>query len=122
MKIASVISPDRVSISAFLSFMRYCFGRGYVFGELHNLMTSEEITKYIIDLTGIRDLIIFSYYAKKAMNMDPIQVIPAKLMEVSDLVVWMDLYSMDWKIIKDQGNESGPLLARWQANMKKMST
>jgi hypothetical protein len=121
MKIVTVGSPDRVSIASFLSFMRHSLGKDYAFGEIHSLMSIEETANYIDGLRGIREKILFSYYAKRAINVDPVKVIPVQLMEASDFVVWMDLYSMDWKILKDVLEESGPLLERWKANLSRMS-
>jgi hypothetical protein len=122
MKIVSVISPDKVSISAFLSFMKFCLGSEYVLGEVHHLMSAEETTQYINDLLGISEKVLFSYYcSKNAVNPDPMKIMPVRLYEVSDLVVWMDLYSMDWKIIKDVPGGSGALLDRWKANLSRMS-
>ena len=122
LKIVTVVSPDRVSISAFLSFMRFCLGKEYVLGEVHHLMSSEEVTKYIEGLMGIKEKILFSYYCSKNLtNADPIKIIPIRLFEVSDFIVWVGLYSMDWTIIKDVPGESGPLQERWKANLSKMS-
>jgi hypothetical protein len=122
MKIVSVVSPDKVSISAFLSFMRFCLGRDHILGEVHHLMSTEEVTQYINDLLGISDKILFSYYCSKTVNTsDPVKIMPVRLYEVSDLVVWMDLYSMDWKIIKDVPGGSEALLNRWKANLSRMS-
>jgi hypothetical protein len=121
MKIASVVSPDRVSISAFLSFMRHCLGREYVFGEIHHLMTPKDVTFYIDALMETKERILFSYYCSKS-DADPMQIVPIRLFEVSDFIVWMSLYSMDWKIIKDGiPAESGPLQDRWKLNLSKMS-
>jgi hypothetical protein len=122
MKIVSVVSPDKVSISAFLSFMKFCLGNDYVLGEVHHLMSPEEVTAYINDLLGISEKVLFSYYCSKNVNSsDPVKIMPVRLYEISDLVVWMDLYSMDWKIIKDVPGGSGALLDRWKANLSRMS-
>jgi hypothetical protein len=121
MKIISIVSPDRLSIASFLSFMRHHLGKDYVFGELHNLMSEEAIVNYITDLITLKETVIFSYYAKKQINVDPMKVIPSKLLEVSDLLVWIDLYTMDWKVIKDTENVSGSFLTSWSANISRMS-
>jgi hypothetical protein len=101
--------------------MRHFLGKEYAIGEIHSLMSEEAVIKYIEGLMEIREFILFSYYAKRMVNKDPLTIIPPKLLEVSDLLVWMDLYTMDWKVIKDAQNESGPLLARWKANINRMS-
>lgn len=122
MNIISVVSPDKVSISSFLSFMKYCLGGDYILGEIHHLMSPEAITEYIEGLLTIKNKILFSYYCPKSLtNADPMKVVPVRLYEVSDLVVWMGLYSMDWKIIKDVPGNSGALLDRWKANLSRMS-
>lgn len=121
MKIVSIVSPDRLSIASFLSFMRHHLGKDYVFGELHNLMTEEATINYITDLMSLKETVIFSYYAKKQINVDPMKVIPPKLLEVSDLLVWIDLYDMTWKVIKDAENVSESFLTSWQANINRMS-
>jgi hypothetical protein len=122
MKIVTVVSPDKVSIASFLSFMKFCLGKEYVIGEVHHLMSSEEMTNYIDGLISLKEKILFSYYCSKNLNnTDPMKIIPVRLLEVSDFIVWMGLYSMDWRIIKDLPAESGALLERWKVNLSRMS-
>jgi hypothetical protein len=122
MKVVTIISPDKVSIAAFLSFMKFCLGNEYVLGEVHHLMSPEEATKYVNDVLEISEKALFSYYCSKTViNSDPMKIMPVRLFEVSDLVVWMGLYSMDWKIIKDVPGGSGALLDRWKANLSRIS-
>jgi hypothetical protein len=122
MKTVTVVSPDKVSIAAFLSFMRFYLGGEYILGEVHHLMSPEEATQYVNDLLGLSEKILFSYYCSKTViNPDPVKIMPVRLCEISDLVVWMGLYSMDWTIIKDVPGGSGALLDRWKANLSRMS-
>jgi hypothetical protein len=120
MHIVTVASPDKLSISGFLSFMRSCLGRDYVIGGLHSLMTENDISLYVDGFMEKNDKIIFSHYAKGKVNVDPLIAIPAKLQEVSSLLVWMDLYSMEWRVIKDLDSVSVGYIDRWTRNLQKM--
>ncbi len=119
MSIITVASPDKISISLFISFMRFCLGKVYTIGTMQSLMSKEDIDKYIESMVSTSDKILFSYYAKKKISVDPIQVIPEKLMAVSDLVVWMDLFSTDWKVLKDTAGIAPTYNDRWKKNIEK---
>jgi hypothetical protein len=99
--------------------MRFCLGKVYTIGTMQSLMSKEDIDKYIESMVSTSDKILFSYYAKKKISVDPIQVIPEKLMAVSDLVVWMDLFSTDWKVLKDTAGIAPTYNDRWKKNIEK---
>lgn len=120
MHIVTIASPDKISITAFLSFIRSCLGKGYTKGSLHALMSEESISTYIDGFMEGNDKIVFSYYAKGKINKDPLIAIPKKLQEVSSLLVWMDLYSMEWRVIKDLDNVSVGYIDRWTRNLQRM--
>jgi len=122
MAIITVASPDKLSISMFISFMRFCLGNDHKIGALQSLQTVEDIEKYIENHISTTDKVIFSYYAKRKINIDPLLVIPKKLMEISEMVIWIDLFSTEWKVLKDMFNQAPILSDRWKKNMEKMTT
>jgi hypothetical protein len=104
----------------FVTFIKLCTGTQYLLGATHSLMSLEDLEKYINDILPKNDKILLSYYAKKQINKDPLKVIPEKLITASNLVIWMDLYSTEWKIIKDPENIAAQFQGRWKMNMEKM--
>jgi len=121
MPVITIASPDKLSISAFISFMRFCLGKEYKIGTLQSLQTKEDVEKYVETMVSSTDKVLFSYYAKRKINIDPVQVIPQKLMGMSDMVVWMDMFSVEWKILKDKSNQASSYLDRWKKNIEKMN-
>jgi hypothetical protein len=89
-------------------------------GAAHSLMTDEAVNLFIDDLLKKGDKILISYYAKKQINKDPVTVIPEKILNVSNLVIWMELYSTDWKIVKDPDNIASQFQGRWKMNIEKL--
>ena len=119
MAIFSIGSPDKISIAMFLSFMKFCLGKGYKVGALHSLMGKEEIENYINGLTEGTDQVLFSYYAKRQVNVDPMKIIPESLLSVSTMVIWVNLYSTDWVVVKDPASQAPYYIDRWNKNMDK---
>jgi hypothetical protein len=120
MAIISVISPDKISIAMFLSFMKFCLGKEYKTGAIHSLMTKEEIENYISSLMSNSDKVIFSYYAKRQKNADPLKITPSKIIDVSNMIIWINLYSTEWVVLKDDANQAPYYIDRWNKNMEKM--
>lgn len=118
--VITIASPDKISISMFLSFMRFCLGKEFQTAVTQSLWSPEALNDFIDESLKKTDKLLFSYYAKGKNKIDPIKVIPEKFIEVSDIVVWMDLYSTDWKIIKDNSSQTLVLLDRWNQNITKM--
>jgi AAA+ ATPase superfamily predicted ATPase len=119
MHIISIASPDRISIRTFISYIKFSKGEHYKDIKLHYLMTSENIEQVLKEISeGPDDDYIVSYYLKnRARALDRV---PKKLKEISDLLVFIDVYSMDWNILKDLKEEGVSLKVRWDMNMKKM--
>ena len=123
--VITIASPDKVSIAMFVSLMRHCFGNDLFVAETHSLMTKESVELYlksIFDIPAKPDKILISYYARKQVNVDPVKIIPEKLMADSDLVVWINLYSTDWIVVKDIGNIVAPYLERWKRNVDRIDS
>jgi len=120
--VITIASPDKLSISMFLSYMRFCYKNDCKIGAIQSLWTLESINKYVDELLKTPDFnnVLFSFYAKRKVNVEPKEVVPLKLVEVSDMIVWMDLYSVEWKVLKDTLNQAPSLLERWKKNMSKI--
>ena len=122
MNIVTVASPDKLSISLVVSFLRHCLGKEYIVSSMNSLMDKDNCSKYIDSVMTKYDKILIGYYAKRKINMDPLVVLPGRLIEVSSLVVWLELYSMDWKVLKDEYGVSAGYVDRWKRNLDKAST
>jgi bifunctional ADP-heptose synthase (sugar kinase/adenylyltransferase) len=118
--IITIASPDKLSISMFLSFMRFCLGKEFTTAMTQSLWSPEALYTFIDESLKKTDKLLFSYYAKGKIKVDPLKVIPEKFITVSDIVVWMDLYSTDWNLIKDTSSQTPVLLDRWKKNIAKM--
>lgn len=115
--IITVASPDKLSISMFLSFMQFCLGKEHKPAMTQSLWASEAITTFINETLEKSDKILFSYYAKGKKDL---KLIPEKFLEVSDVVIWMDLYSMNWVIVKNNSSQTPVWEDRWKKNIAKM--
>jgi bifunctional ADP-heptose synthase (sugar kinase/adenylyltransferase) len=120
--VITIASPDKISISMFLSFMRFCLGKEYVTAISQSLWSKDSLEDFIEKSLKKTDKLLFSYYAKGKINKDPLTVIPEKFIAVSDVVIWMDLYSTEWKIIKDTSSQTPVFMDRWNKNMAKMNS
>jgi hypothetical protein len=121
--IVTIVSPDKISISMFLSYMKFCLGKDHKIGMIQSLWCRDSIDKFIDENLKKNDKFLFSYYAKSLKQVskdDLLKIIPDKLMCISDLVVWMDLFSTDWVVLKDTGNIAPSLIERWKKNINKM--
>ena len=120
MKIITIGSPDKLAINMFVSFLSSSVGATYIVSPMHSLMSVESRDIYIKDITEKNKKVIFSYYAKKTANNDPEKVIPKNLIEMSDAVVWFNLYSTAMSIVKDECGFSNLYYERWKKNIERM--
>lgn len=121
MKVLSICSPDRISLNMCLNFLRGRLGRSFPVGELHILMSKESIETYVHDFlekNGGRALFIL--YAKRKVNIDPMKVVPEVLMNVSDTVIWFNLYSTTMNILKDTVDFKGLMHSDWVSSVEKL--
>lgn len=117
----TIASPDKISLSLCTSYLKFCLGKEYHQGETHSLMTPEALKVYTEGCLKRSEKYIFSYYAKKKINAEPLKVVPEILINNSDLVIWMNLYSMDWVILKDTSNQAPYYYDRWKKNIEKFN-
>jgi hypothetical protein len=122
--VITIASPDKLSISMFLSFMKFCMGKDYSIGMIQWLWSKEALEKFVEDSLKKTDRLIFSYFAgtreKSVQPEQAFKIIPEKLMNVSNMVVWMDYYSINWLVLKDTEKQATDLMERWAKNMNKM--
>jgi hypothetical protein len=83
-------------------------------------MSKESISQAIDSIIKNRKTVIFSYYAKRKINIDPLICVPEKLLDISDAVIWFDLYSTDFKILKDTVNFESNYRNRWKENVERI--
>ena len=118
-----VATPDKVSLNAFLKFLRKALGRDYVIGEMHSLMSPEAKDLYLHDFMTKFPKGLLSYYAKGVLKApaDPIICVPTKALEVSQAAVWFDLYSTIPRVLKDSENFFPPILENWKKYIESLS-
>lgn len=118
--IVTISSPDKLSISMYLSFLMRNIGSGHAVGEVHSLMSEESVNSFIEGYLQDHPKAVFTYYAKRRVNVDPVSVIPSKLMEVSDAVVWFNLYETSYTLLKDSIGFDGLLLDTWNKQLTQL--
>ena len=106
--IITISSPDKLSIAMFLSFLMKNLGTGHVLGEVHSLMSDEGLSSYVDEFLKMNPKAIFTFYAKRKINIDPMKCIPQKLYETS------------YKLIKDSIGFDGLFLDTWKKNLKQL--
>lgn len=117
MKKITVGSPDKLSLKMFTNFLLHCLGKDYEVGDMHYLMTPENQQKFAEHMNEF-DKSILLYYSRKKTGPDHI---PQILTEMSDVVVWFDRYSVEPKILKDEGGFRETLMDRWKMNIDRLS-
>jgi len=119
--IITIASPDKLSIAMFLSFLKRNIGSDHILGETHSLMDYESTKTYVNEFLKINPKAIFTYYAKRKINIEPLQIIPTILMEVSEAVIWFNLYETSYKLLKDKDSNFNSLfLDTWNKNVSQL--
>jgi len=119
--IISVCSPDKISINMFANFLMGRLGKNYKIAETHSLMSIESINEFINGFIGINGKdVIFTFYSKRKMNVEPEKYIPAGLINSSDAVVWFNLYSTAMIIVKDKIDFKNLFELQWKQAIDKL--
>lgn len=120
MDIITVSSPDKLSLLMFLRFLKQ-MGFSHPIVPIHSLMSPEAIDACIEDSLKKFDKVMFSFYAKRKINKDLKQVIPAKLNEKSQISIWFDLFSTKPVVIKDDFDNFKRLYSdKWSDYLKRL--
>jgi hypothetical protein len=96
-------------------------GKDYLVGRMHNLMTEESLNQYLDGCLEKSKNLLLSYYARKQIKADPKSVTPGRIMEMSDLVVWFNLFSVDWAVLKDNDNFQDRYRDLWKTFIDRLS-
>jgi len=119
-KYVLVASPDKISLVSFIRFLRKSLGNDYPTGEMHNLMTPLSVSQYVNGFMKKYPKGILSYYARRAINVDPLTYIPKVLLHASESIIWFDLYSTEPKVVKDRGDNMKVIIDDWKEYIKKI--
>jgi len=103
MKSILIGSPDKLSLNKFVKFLQVSLSE-YSIGGMHSLMSGESVGLYIDDFLSHYPKALFTYYAKRKINIDPLIAIPIEAQERVDIIVWFNLYSTEPVIVKDPEN------------------
>ena len=113
-------SPDKVSLSKFVGFLKRHFNK-YEIGEMHSLMSEDSIKLYIEDFFRQFSKGIISYYAKRKINIDPLTCLPKIIQERADVIVWFNLYSTEPAVLKDPDGYLNSIIKSWNKYIKSIS-
>lgn len=104
---AVVAGPDKTALGGFLKHMRRVVGRAYGIGEMHSLMSTDSIGAFVEDFRAKNPKGIISYYARRKINVsEPLQVIPATLEKLSEVIIWFELYDPKPRLLKVSEKDS----------------
>lgn len=95
-----IVSSDKISIKRFIQFIKK-YLENYEIGNLHTLMTEESLNLYVEDFFFHHPKRIISYYMKKVTK-NPISILPLKVLQEADLIIWFNLYSLQPEVIKSR--------------------
>lgn len=119
----TIASPDKISLSMFTSYLKAVLpdAPSYRVCHMNSLMRSEDVEICIRNTDDLTNKSIYVYYAKRAINKNVNKVIPSKLIESCDVVVWFDLFATDFKVMKDESEFEKTYKDRWTRNIEKMN-
>jgi hypothetical protein len=122
MKYALVGSPDKLMIASFVRYFIKTLDGGHVLGDLHYLMSEEAKELFIEDFHKKNPRGIFTYYVKRPIqgNIDPLVVLPKKASDISEVVLWFDLYATEPVLIKDSKGIMAPIIEQWKSYILKL--
>ena len=115
--IITIAGPDKISIAMFQSFLKKNLGAGHVIGETHSLMSEEALTTYIGGFLELNPKALFSYYAKRKTKPESL---PKIFTEVSDAIVWFNMYDTKYTLVKDEMKFDECFLETWNTNISQM--
>jgi hypothetical protein len=98
-----IASPDRTSIGMFVDFYKSKIDRECPLGSIQYLISSDSLNIFMKSFKEkYPEKGIISYYVKRKNEMDPSKVIPNSLIEWADVVLWLDIYSVEIVVVKDK--------------------
>jgi hypothetical protein len=113
-------SPDKISLNSFIKHIRRYFPEHKV-GDMHSLMSEDSMTLYVTDFCNKFPKGIFSYYAKRMVNRDPMSCLPKEAVKMAGSVVWFNLFSTDPTVLKDPDGSLNVAIEAWKQYIQKIS-
>lgn len=111
---------DKIGITAFNRLALRILGPQWEESSTHWLMSPEELNEISLKFKEATDRGVLVYYVKfKKTNREPNSLLPAKMMELGDLVVWFELYQDQPTIVKTP-QEADPLVTVLMAEWSKI--
>jgi hypothetical protein len=118
MNYALVGSPDKLMLASFVRYFIKTLDGGHVLGDLHYLMSEEAKDIFIEDFCSKNSKGIFSYYIKRPPQGE--NCMPKKAVDISEVVLWFDLYATEPHLIKDTQGIMAPILEQWKSYIAKL--
>ena len=118
MNYALVGSPDKLMLASFIRYFIKTLDGGHVLGDLHYLMSEEAKDQFIEDFCSKNPKGIFSYYIKRPPQGR--DFLPKKAANISEVVLWFDLYATEPTLIKDSKGIMAPILEQWRSYIMKL--
>ena len=113
MKYALVGSPDKLILASFIRYFIKVLDGEHVLGDLHYLMSEEAKNLFIEDFCSKNSKGIFSYYIKWPPQGG--DCMPKKAVDISEVVLWFDLYATEPILFKDTQGIMAPILEQWKS-------
>jgi hypothetical protein len=120
-KIITVISPDKLSMSMFCDFYKTIYIGDDIYKVLdmsclNTPQTQELIVKDFIEINKDLRNAIIKYKIKPKTKLD---VLPKVITEVSQYIIRFDMFSTHPEIVKDFDGSGKEIIDRWLANIAK---
>ena len=112
MNYAIIGSPDKLILASFIRYFIKTLDGGHIVGDLHYLMSEEAKNIFIEDFCSKNPKGIFSYYIKRSPQGG--DCMPKKAVDLSEVVLWFDLYATEPLLIKDTQGIMAPILEQWR--------
>ena len=122
MNIYTVLSPDKISISMFSSFLKGIYGDNLSLLDMNDILSFDlknDIIKSLIDKyqNTQKDFVIRYKLRTRINTLDPqaiLKNLPENILSNSKYIILFDLYSQKPIILKDEESSLSSIVERWE--------
>jgi hypothetical protein len=123
--VLTLVSTDKVSLSMFVDFYKTLYDSDARVIDLNNVISSEMLNSIVKNAIGINiqratsktSAVIIKLKTKKDMTLEEL---PPEIERNSTYIIRFGLFSTTPEVLKDRPGDFGPVLQRWDANIKKL--
>lgn len=117
--IFTVVSSDKVTLAMFYDFYKTLYDSNIKVIDLNCLYSSDIINDTFNALKSKSEVgnnFLVKYKVKVKINK-----IPSFVIDLSDIVLSFDIYSMEPEVIKSDGEKTSAIIDRWKFNIDKLN-